>query len=119
MARIANSPFVKVEATRYTEVGFVGKDVESMVKDLVDAAMSDMKKNLRSSVRKKAEEAAIEKMLVALGGSTVSPNFREAFRKLLVSGQLDKDEIDVEIVANVARKVCPLEIVLTLRTWLM
>ena len=97
LARLAGAPFLKVEATKFTEVGYVGRDVEQIVRDLVEVAIGLVKERKRSGLRAKAHLAAEERVLDALVGATSSPGTREAFRKRLRAGELDDKEIEVEI----------------------
>ena len=111
LAKLANAPFIKVEATKFTEVGYVGRDVESIIRDLADAAIKLLREQEIVKVRHRAEEAAEERILDALlppprtfGEETAVPqdsNTRQLFRKRLREGQLDDKEIEIE-VADVA-----------------
>lgn len=100
LARLAGSPFLKVEATKFTEVGYVGRDVEQIVRDLVEVAISLIKEKKRAGLRAKAHLAAEERVLEALVGASASPATRDAFRKRLRAGELDDKEIDVEIASQ-------------------
>ena len=105
LARLANAPFIKVEATKFTEVGYVGRDVESIVRDLVDVAVKNARMAEMEKVRFRAEEQAEERILDALlppaRGSFNEPDreekasTRQKFRKMLREGKLDDREIDV------------------------
>ena len=97
LARLAGAPFIKVEATKFTEVGYVGRDVEQIVRDLVEAGIVLVKEKKRSEVKAKAHLNAEERVLDALVGSTSSPATRDSFRKKLRDGQLDDKEIEVEV----------------------
>jgi ATP-dependent HslUV protease ATP-binding subunit HslU len=97
LARLAGAPFLKVEATKFTEVGYVGRDVEQIIRDLVEIGISLVKEGKRKMVRAKAQLAAEERVLDALVGPTASPMTRDSFRKKLRDGQLDDKEIDVEM----------------------
>ena len=97
LARLAGAPFIKVEATKFTEVGYVGRDVEQIVRDLVEAAITLVKEGKREAVKAKAHLAAEERVLDALTGKTASPATRDAFRKKLRAGDLDEREIEIEI----------------------
>ncbi len=97
LARLAGAPFLKIEATKFTEVGYVGRDVEQIVRDLVEVAIGLIKERKRTGVRAKAHLAAEERVLDALVGATASPATRESFRKRLRDGALDDKEIEVEI----------------------
>ena len=81
LAKLANAPFVKVEATKFTEVGYVGRDVEQIIRDLVEIGIHDARDRQRSEVKEKAREAAEERVLDALVGENASAVTRETFRK--------------------------------------
>jgi ATP-dependent HslUV protease ATP-binding subunit HslU len=100
LARLAGAPFLKVEATRFTEVGYVGRDVEQIVRDLVEVGIGLVKDEKRRQVQAKAHLAAEERVLDALVGSTSSPATRDAFRKKLRANELDDKEIEVEMQAS-------------------
>ena len=97
LAKLAGAPFVKVEATKFTEVGYVGRDVEQIVRDLVEAAIGIVREKKREEVKAKAHLNAEERVLDALVGKTASPATRDSFRKKLRDGQLDDKEIDIEV----------------------
>jgi ATP-dependent HslUV protease ATP-binding subunit HslU len=101
LARLAQAPFLKVEATKFTEVGYVGRDVEQIVRDLVEIAISMTRERLRKEVTAKAEMRAEERVLDALVGDKASPDTRQKFRKMLREGQLDDKEIEVAVQENV------------------
>jgi ATP-dependent HslUV protease ATP-binding subunit HslU len=96
LAKLANAPFIKVEATKFTEVGYVGRDVDQIIRDLVEAAITITRETLRKDVTAKAEARAEERVLDALVGSTASPETRQKFRKMLRDGQLAEKEIEIE-----------------------
>ncbi len=98
LAKLANAPFLKVEATKFTEVGYVGRDVEQIVRDLVEIAISMIREAKRKDVTAKAELAAEERVLDALVGATASEDTRQKFRKMLREGQLDEKEIELDLV---------------------
>ncbi len=100
LARLANAPFVKVEATKFTEIGYVGRDVEQIVRDLLEVGISLVRTQRRKDVEAKAHLAAEERVLDALVGTSASPSTRDAFRKKLRSGELDDKEIEVELTAS-------------------
>ncbi|SEG45734.1 ATP-dependent protease ATPase subunit HslU [Bosea lathyri] len=100
LARLANAPFLKVEATKFTEVGYVGRDVESIIRDLVEIAIALVRDSRRKDVQAKAHLAAEERVLDALVGATASPATRDSFRKKLRANELDDKEIEVEIAAG-------------------
>ena len=97
LARLAQAPFLKVEATKFTEVGYVGRDVESIVRDLMEISISMTRARLRKEVAAKAELAAEERVLQALVGESASRETRERFRQMLRKGELDDKEIEVEV----------------------
>src|SRR5271165_4305544 len=97
LARLAQSPFLKVEATKFTEVGYVGRDVDQIVRDLVEVGITMTRERLRKSVVAKAELAAEERVLDALVGNSASPETRQKFRKLLREGALAEREIEIEL----------------------
>jgi len=97
LAKLAKAPFIKIEATKFTEVGYVGRDVESIVRDLVEIAIHMNRERLRKQVTAKAEIAAEERVLDALVGDTASSATRETFRTKLRNGDLDDKEIEIEI----------------------
>ncbi len=97
LARLANAPFIKVEATKFTEVGYVGRDVEQIVRDLVEIAITMTRLRMRKEVASKAEMAAEERVLDALVGKSASIDTRAKFRKMLRQGELNDKEIDIEV----------------------
>ena len=97
LSKLAQAPFIKVEATRFTEVGYVGRDVEQIVRDLIEIAIAMEKEKKRKEVKAKAELKAEEKVLDALVGNKATVATRESFRKRLRSGDLDDNEIEIEV----------------------
>ena len=97
LSKLAQAPFIKVEATRFTEVGYVGRDVEQIIRDLIEIAIAMEREKRRKEVHAKAQQAAEEKVLDALVGKKASLATRESFRKRLRSGDLDKNEIEIEV----------------------
>jgi ATP-dependent HslUV protease ATP-binding subunit HslU len=97
LSKLAEAPFIKVEATRFTEVGYVGRDVEQIVRDLIEIAIAMEREKKRKEVKAKAELKAEEKVLDALVGNKASVATRESFRKRLRNGDLDKNEIEIEV----------------------
>ena len=97
LARLAQAPFVKVEATKFTEVGYVGRDVESIVRDLVETAIAMTRERMRADVRARAEAAAEDRVIDALVGKDARPDSRQKFRKLLREGALADREIELEV----------------------
>jgi ATP-dependent HslUV protease ATP-binding subunit HslU len=97
LANLAQAPFLKVEATKFTEVGYVGRDVEQIIRDLLEIAINLTREKLRKLVVAKAELAAEEEVLTALVGENASQDTREKFRRKLRSGELDDKEVDVKV----------------------
>ena len=97
LAKLAGAPFLKVEATKFTEVGYVGRDVEQIVRDLVEIGIARVKQRKRRDIEAKAELAAEERMLDALVGATSSQATRETFRRKLRASELDDKEIEIEL----------------------
>jgi ATP-dependent HslUV protease ATP-binding subunit HslU len=97
LSKLAQAPFIKVEATRFTEVGYVGRDVEQIIRDLIEIAIAMEKEKKRKEVKAKAELKAEEKVLDALVGNKASVATRESFRKRLRNGDLDNNEIEIEV----------------------
>ena len=97
LAKLAGAPFIKVEATKFTEVGYVGRDVDSIIRDLVEVALALVKETKRKDVRAKAEKNAEERVLDALVGASSSPGTRETFRKRLRAGELNDKEIEIQV----------------------
>ena len=102
LAKLAGAPFLKVEATKFTEVGYVGRDVDSIARDLVEVAISLVREKKREEVKAKAHGAAEQRVLDALVGKDAGSSTREAFRKKLLSGELDDKEIEIEIIDDSA-----------------
>ncbi|TQF38451.1 ATP-dependent protease [Bradyrhizobium sp. UNPF46] len=96
LAKLANAPFLKVEATKFTEVGYVGRDVEQIVRDLVEVAIAQVREKKRKDVQARAQLAAEERVLDALVGANASSTTRESFRKKLRAGELNDKEIEIE-----------------------
>ncbi|MBS28213.1 MAG: HslU--HslV peptidase ATPase subunit [Alphaproteobacteria bacterium] len=97
LARLANAPFIKIEATKFTEVGYVGRDVESIVRDLVEQAIMMTRENRRKEVVAQAEYNAEARVLDALVGETASESTRASFREKLRAGELDDKEIEIDV----------------------
>lgn len=100
LARLANAPFLKVEATKFTEVGYVGRDVEQIVRDLVEVGIGLVKEERRKQVQAKAHIAAEERVLDALVGTTASAATRDSFRRKLRANELDDKEIEIELQSS-------------------
>ena len=97
LAKLAGAPFLKVEATKFTEVGYVGRDVEQIVRDLVEIAITLMREKRRKDVQARAQQAAENRVLDALVGANASASTKEAFRKKLRAGELNDKEIEIEV----------------------
>ena len=97
LAKLAKAPFLKVEATKFTEVGYVGRDVEQIVRDLVDAAIAMVREDMRERVKTRAHEAAESRVIDALAGEGAREQTREMFRRKLREGSLDDKEIELEV----------------------
>ena len=97
LSKLAEAPFVKVEATRFTEVGYVGRDVEQIIRDLLEIAIAMEKVKKRKEVHAKAQKLAEEKVLDAMVGNKASVATRESFRKRLLDGDLDNNEIEIAV----------------------
>ncbi|MDF2367708.1 ATP-dependent protease ATPase subunit HslU [Sneathiella sp.] len=98
LAKLAHAPFLKVEATKFTEVGYVGRDVEQIIRDLMEIALNMVREDQRKQVVAKAELAAEERVLDALVGDKASPDTRQKFRKMLREGELDDKEVELELL---------------------
>ena len=110
LARLAGAPFIKVEATKFTEVGYVGRDVEQIIRDLVEVAITMTRAKARKEVASKAEMAAEERVLDALVGKSASIDTRAKFRKMLRQGELNDREIDIEVADTSGRGMPTLDI---------
>lgn len=100
LAKLAGAPFIKVEATKFTEVGYVGRDVEQIIRDLVEVGITLVRERKRETVKAKAHLSAEERVLDALVGPSAGPTTRDSFRKKLRDGSLDDKEIEIELVDN-------------------
>jgi len=100
LAKLAHAPFIKVEATKFTEIGYVGRDVEQIIRDLVEISISQAKIKMGKEVQAHAEKNAEEKILDVLVSKTSSPATREAFRKKLRNGELNNNEVEIPVAIN-------------------
>ncbi len=100
LAKLADAPFIKIEATKFTEIGYVGRDVEQIIRDLLELAIKMTKEKMRFQVEIKAKEAAMERVLDALVGHTATPETRLKFKHKIESGEMGDKEIDVEVSDN-------------------
>jgi ATP-dependent HslUV protease ATP-binding subunit HslU len=96
LAKLAGAPFIKVEATKFTEVGYVGRDVEQIIRDLVEVGISQVRERKRKDVQARAQQAAEERVLDALVGPGSGPSTRESFRRKLRAGEMNDKEIEIE-----------------------
>jgi ATP-dependent HslUV protease ATP-binding subunit HslU len=101
LAKLANAPFLKVEATKFTEVGYVGRDVDQIVRDLVETGIGMVKATRRKDVEAAAHAAAEDRVLAVLVGENASETTRDSFRKKLRNGELDQKEIEIQVADNV------------------
>ncbi len=97
LAKLANAPFIKVEATKFTEVGYVGRDVEQIIRDLVDAAINSTRIQMREDVKANALKQAQDRVIDAIAGPDARDATREMFRRKLLDGELDNQEIEIEV----------------------
>src|SRR6201746_2524471 len=100
LAKLAQAPFIKVEATKFTEVGYVGRDVEQMIRDLVEAGIAVLRDIRREDVKQQAHDKAEERVLDALVGASAGSATRDSFRKKLRAGELDDKDIEIELSNN-------------------
>ena len=110
LARLAQAPFIKVEATKFTEVGYVGRDVEQIIRDLVEISISMTRERLAKEVRAKAELNAEERLVDALVGDKASAETRSKFRRLLRAGEIDEREIEVEVADSAGLQLPTMDI---------
>lgn len=110
LAKLAKAPFIKVEATKFTEIGYVGRDVESIIRDLLDIAVNTVKNSMRKEVQTKAEAAAEERILEALVGVSAGDETRQKFRQMLREKQLNDREIEISILDNQSNTMPTMEI---------
>src|SRR5882672_2858523 len=100
LARLAGAPFIKIEATKFTEVGYVGRDVEQIVRDLLEIGIALTRERKRKDVQVRAEQAAEARVVDALVGAGASASTKDAFRKKLRAGELNDKEIEIEVAAS-------------------
>ena len=100
LAKLARAPFLKVEATKFTEVGYVGRDVEQIIRDLVDSSIVMTRAQMREDVKARAQQAAEDRVIAAIAGDGAREGTREMFRRKLLAGELDDTEIEIEIADN-------------------
>ena len=97
LAKLARAPFIKVEATKFTEVGYVGRDVEQIIRDLVEAAIAMVRDHMREDVKARAEKAAEDRVITAIAGEDARSGTREMFRNKLLAGELDDTMIELDV----------------------
>lgn len=100
LAKLSNSPFLKVEATKFTEVGYVGRDVESIIRDLTDIAVNLLKTTAKQDIKDAAKNKAVERILDSLVGKSAADDTRDKFRQKILSGELDYTEIEIQVLDN-------------------
>src|ERR1041385_7891509 len=110
LAKLAQAPFLKVEATKFTEVGYVGRDVESIVRDLVDASLNMLREASRKEVQANAELAAEERLITALVGEGAAADTRSKFRRMLRNGEFEQKEIEIEVAQSGGMPIGQLDI---------
>lgn len=100
LAKLANAPFIKVEATKFTEIGYVGRDVEQIIRDLIEISLHSQREKHRQQVKERAQVLVEERILDALVGKSASPETRSKFRQMLHNNELDNKNIDIEVQDN-------------------
>ena len=110
LAKLADAPFIKVEATKFTEVGYVGRDVEQIVRDLLEVSINNNKESLKKEVKAKAELNAERRVIEALVGSSATNQTKEKYKKMLRTGELDNQEIEIELSSNLSSPLKSMEI---------
>jgi ATP-dependent HslUV protease ATP-binding subunit HslU len=110
LARLAQAPFLKVEATKFTEVGYVGRDVESIARDLVEASINMLREASRKEVQAQAELAAEERLITALVGDGAAADTRSKFRRMLRNGEFEQKEIEIEVAQSAGMPIGQLDI---------
>src|SRR3954463_13924008 len=110
LAKLAQAPFLKVEATKFTEVGYVGRDVESIARDLVEASITMLRESSRKEVQAQAELAAEERLITALVGEGAAADTRSKFRRMLRNGEFEEKEIEVEVTQSAGMPIGQLDI---------
>ncbi len=110
LAKLADAPFIKVEATKFTEVGYVGRDVEQIIRDLLEVSISNNKESLKKEVKARAEVNAEKRVIEALVGSSATSQTKEKFKKMLREGELDDQEIEIELLSSPSSPLKSMEI---------
>ena len=110
LAKLADAPFIKVEATKFTEVGYVGRDVEQIIRDLLEISINNNRESLKNEIKAKAEVNAEKRVIEALVGSSATNQTKEKYKKMLRDGQLDNQEIEVELASKTSSPLKSMEI---------
>ena len=110
LAKLADAPFITVEATKFTEVGYVGRDVEQIIRDLLEVSISNNKESLKKEVKARAEVNAEKRVIEALVGSSATTQTKEKFKKMLREGELDDQEIEIELLSSPSSPLKSMEI---------
>jgi len=110
LAKLADAPFIKVEATKFTEVGYVGRDVEQIIRDLLEVSINNNKESLKKEVKARAEVSAEKRVIEALVGSSASTQTKEKFKRMLRNAELDDQEIEIELLSNSSSPMKSMEI---------
>ena len=110
LAKLAQAPFIKVEATKFTEVGYVGRDVEQIIRDLLEVSINNNKESLKNEVKAKAELNAEKRVIDALVGSSSTNQTKEKFKKMLRNGELDEQEVEIELPSQAGMPLKSMEI---------
>ncbi len=110
LAKLADAPFIKVEATKFTEVGYVGRDVEQIIRDLLEVSINNNRENLKNEIKARAEVNAEKRVIEALVGSSATNQTKEKYKKMLREGQLDNQEIEIELSSKTSSPLKSMEI---------
>ena len=110
LAKLADAPFIKVEATKFTEVGYVGRDVEQIIRDLLEVSINNNRENLKNEIKAKAEVNAEKRVIEALVGTSASNQTKEKYKKMLRDGELDNQEIEIELSGKSSSPLKSMEI---------
>ena len=110
LAKLADAPFIKVEATKFTEVGYVGRDVEQIIRDLLEVSISNNRENLKNEIKAKAEVNAEKRVIEALVGSSSTNQTKEKYKQMLRNGELDNQEIEIELASKSSSPLKSMEI---------
>ena len=110
LAKLADAPFIKVEATKFTEVGYVGRDVEQIIRDLLEVSINNNRENLKNEIKARAEVNAEKRVIEALVGSSATNQTKDKYKKMLREGQLDGQEIEIELSSKTSSPLKSMEI---------